>query len=231
MESLHMKRNAARQAIQYVEDGMILGMGTGTTSKEFMLLLAQKIMDGLSVEAVATSVDTENFCKKNNIPLLSIEDVSCIDLSIDGFDEVDFRLRFIKGYGGALLREKIIANASSRVIFIGDESKISNPIGQGILPIEIDQFGIKATISALKKLAFQFGLNEKFLLRRNGSDLFVSDGGNYIIDAYFGFIPDPGFISDALYAIPGVVEHGMFIGMAECAIVGMYDGTCSILKA
>lgn len=230
MEALQMKRNAARQAIQYVEDGMILGMGTGSTAKEFMLLLSQKIGNGLSVQAVATSRDTEDFCKKNNIPLRSIEDVSCIDLSVDGFDEVDYRLRIIKGYGGALLREKIIANLSSRVILIGDESKIVKSLGQGMLPIEIDQFGVRATLAAIKKLAFEFGLDKKLNLRRNGSELFVSDGGNYIIDAYFGFIPDPEFISDALCAIPGVVEHGLFIDMAECAIIGMYDGKCCVLK-
>ncbi|MBY7649938.1 MAG: ribose 5-phosphate isomerase A [Candidatus Liberibacter europaeus] len=230
MEALQMKRNAAGRAMQYVENGMVLGIGTGSTSKEFMLLLSQKIADGLHIQAVATSRDTEDFCKKNHIPLRSIEDVSCIDLSIDGFDEVDSQLHIIKGYGGSLLREKIVANASSRVILIGDESKKVDFLGRGKLPIEIDPFGISATISSLQKMASDMGLKEEFTLRRNGSDLFVSDGGHYIVDAFFGFIYDPQFLSDALHAIPGVIDHGLFICMADSAIIGMSDGTCYVLK-
>ncbi|MBL0849249.1 MAG: ribose-5-phosphate isomerase RpiA [Candidatus Liberibacter ctenarytainae] len=230
MKALQMKRNAARLAIDYVEDGMVLGMGTGSTAKEFMRFLAEKIANGLCVQVVASSKDTEFFCRKNHIPLQSIEDISHIDLCIDGFDEIDPRLRLIKGYGGALLREKIIAHESSRFIVIGDESKRVDFLGQGKLPIEIDPFGIRATMSSLRKIASCFGLKEDLQVRRSGDNLFVSDGGHHIIDAFFGFIPDPKSLSEELYTIPGVVEHGLFIGLVERAIIGTEDGTCSVLE-
>ncbi|ADR52393.1 ribose-5-phosphate isomerase A [Candidatus Liberibacter solanacearum CLso-ZC1] len=230
IDALQMKKNVARLAIQHVDDGMTLGMGTGSTSKEFMILLAEKIANGLHVQVVPSSRDTENFCKKNGILLRSIEDVSSIDLSVDGFDEIDSRLRLIKGYGGAILREKIIANASSRVIVIGDESKRVDFLGRGMLPIEVDPFGMRATISALAELASCLGLKEDFRLRRNGSELFVSDGGHHIVDAFFGFIPDPQLLSEELSNIPGVMEHGLFIDMVDCAIIGMSNGECLVLE-
>ncbi|ACT57527.1 ribose-5-phosphate isomerase RpiA [Candidatus Liberibacter asiaticus] len=230
MDALQMKRNAARRAIQYVVDGMTLGMGTGSTAKEFMILLADKIANGFRVQVIPSSRNTENFCKIHHIPLHSPEDVSSVDLSIDGFDEIDSRLRLIKGYGGALLREKIIAHAASRFIVIGDESKRVDFLGRGMLPIEIDQFGVNKTLSALKEVASCFGLNEELRLRRNGSGLFVSDGGNYIVDAFFGFIPDPQIISGELCNIPGVIEHGLFINMVDCAIIGTSDGECLVLQ-
>ncbi|MEG8099140.1 ribose-5-phosphate isomerase RpiA [Candidatus Liberibacter brunswickensis] len=230
MDALQMKRNAARKAIHYVDDGMILGMGTGSTVKEFMILLAEKIASGFRIQVIPSSRDTEEFCKKHYIPLKSLEDVSFIDLSIDGFDEIDSRLRLIKGYGGALLREKIIAYSSSRFIVIGDESKRVDFLGRGMLPIEVDQFGVSKTISALKEFATCFGLNKKFILRKNGCDLFVSDGGNYIIDAFFGFIPDPQMLSGELCSIPGVIDHGLFFDMVDCAIIGMSYGECLVLN-
>ncbi|AKK20572.1 ribose-5-phosphate isomerase RpiA [Candidatus Liberibacter africanus] len=230
MDTLQMRRIAARLATEYVADGMTLGMGTGRTSKEFMILLSEKIANGFRVQVVPSSKDTEEFCKKNRIPLLSPEDVSSIDLSIDGFDEIDSRLRLIKGYGGALLREKIIAHSSSRFIVIGDESKKVDFLGRGMLPIEVDQFGVSKTISALKELASCFGLNEELRLRKNESGLFISDGGNYIIDAFFGFIPDPQMLSGELCSIPGVIEHGLFVDMVDCAIIGMSNGECLVLQ-
>ncbi|MBA5724377.1 ribose-5-phosphate isomerase RpiA [Candidatus Liberibacter sp.] len=230
MEADQMKKNAARLALQYVDHDMVLGIGTGSTSKEFILLLSQRIADGLRVQGIATSRDTENFCKENRVPLRSIEDVSCIDLTVDGCDETDSRLRLIKGRGGALFYEKIVASISSRMVVIADETKVVEFLGQGSLPIEVSSFGVVSTCFAIKKVASQLGLKEDLCLRRDASDLFISDGGNYIVDAFFGCIPDPEFLSNALHAIPGVIEHGLFLEMAECVVVGKTDGTCEVLN-
>jgi len=214
-----MKIKAAAAALAHVENGMRLGIGTGSTAEEFVRLLAEKVADGFRVEGVPTSERTARLCVELGVPLKSLDELPELDLTIDGADEVDARLTLIKGGGGALLREKIVAAASSRVIVIADESKLVETLGAFALPIEVNIFGLVATRIAIEKTASKLGLSGSLDLRQSGDGNFTTDGGHYIIDASFGRIPDAEALSSQLNAIPGVVEHGLFLNMAALAII------------
>ncbi len=219
-----LKIAAAAAAFEYVEDGMKLGIGTGSTADEFVRLLAKKIADGLSVTGVPTSERTARLCRELNVPLSTLEQMPSLDLTIDGADELDSSLRLIKGGGGALLREKIVATASQKMLVIGDETKLVDTLGAFDLPIEVNRFGIAATTIAIEKQTALLGLAGKITLRQDGEDAFLTDGGHFIVDASFGLIPDPEALSQALLQIPGVVEHGLFIGIANTAILAGANG-------
>lgn len=219
MDARQMKIEAARVALTYVESGMRLGIGTGSTAEEFVRLLAEKVASGLSIEGVPTSERTAKLCNELGVPLKSLDELPELDLTIDGADEVDGALTLIKGGGGALLREKIVAASSARMIVIADESKIVQTLGAFPLPIEVNPFGLASTRILIEKAASRLGLSGALNLRRAGDSTFVTDGGHFILDASFGRIPDAEALSNELNSIPGVVEHGLFINMATLAII------------
>lgn len=219
MDAREMKIKAAAAALEFVEDGMRLGIGTGSTAEEFVRLLAEKVAGGFKVKGVPTSERTARLCLELGVPLKSLDELPELDLTIDGADEVDSALRLVKGGGGALLREKIVAWASTRMVVIADETKLVPTLGKFPLPIEVNPFGLGATRLAVEKVAGRLGLAGEIRLRQSGDGVFVTDGGHYILDASFGLIPDAEALSGALHAIPGVVEHGLFIDIADVAVI------------
>ncbi len=224
MDARQMKIEAARAALAYVESGMRLGIGTGSTAEEFVRLLAEKVASGLVIEGVPTSERTARLCVELGVPLKSLDERPELDLTIDGADEVDGALRLIKGGGGALLREKIVAASSRRMIVIADESKLVQTLGAFALPIEVNPFGLVSTRIQIEKTATRLGLSGALNLRQSEDGNFTTDGGHFIIDASFGRIPDAEALSIALNSIPGVVEHGLFINMATLAIIAGPSG-------
>jgi len=173
---------------------------------------------------VPTSEATARQCLELGIPVKSLDEMPELDLTIDGADEIDASLNLIKGGGGALLREKIVASASSRMIVIADETKVVDQLGAFPLPIEVMPFGLEATRVKIERRTGALGLSGTLNLRRSGDGPFMTDGGHYIIDASFGRIPDAQALSDALNGITGVVEHGLFIDIATLAIVATDSG-------
>jgi ribose 5-phosphate isomerase A len=224
MDAKSLKIDAARAALAYVEDGMKLGIGTGSTAEEFVRLLAERVREGLSIVGVPTSERTAALCRELGVPLATLDEEPALNLTIDGADEIDPALSLIKGGGGALLREKIVAAASARMIVIADRSKLVDTLGRFPLPIEVNRFGLKATELAIRNAAAGLGLNAVPTLRMTDGEPFVTDGGHLIFDASFGRIPDTRALADALHAIPGVVEHGLFLGLADIAIVASDAG-------
>ncbi|QRM55688.1 ribose-5-phosphate isomerase RpiA [Sinorhizobium sp. BG8] len=219
MDAREMKIKAAEAALAHVDDGMRLGIGTGSTAEEFVRLLAEKVAAGLRVQGVPTSERTARLCVELGVPLKSLDELPELDLTIDGADEVDGELRLIKGGGGALLREKIVAAASKTMIVIADETKVVETLGAFKLPIEVNPFGLVATRIAVEKVASRLGLSGEIAVRNSGDGAFMTDGGHYILDASFGRIPDADALANALNYIPGVVEHGLFINLASLAII------------
>lgn len=189
-----------------------------------MRLLAEKVAGGLDIVGVATSERTAALCADLGIPLSTLDEVPHLDLTVDGADEIAPDLTLIKGGGGALLREKIVAAASGRMIVIADESKLVENLGHFPLPIEVSPFGLAATIAAIDKAAERLGLAGQVSVRLADGQRYVTDGGHFIVDASFGLIRDTRALSSALHAIPGVVEHGLFIDLASTAIVAGAGG-------
>jgi ribose 5-phosphate isomerase A len=223
MDARELKIKAAALALDHVTDGMRLGIGTGSTAEEFIRLLAKKTAAGLRVTGVPTSERSATLCRELGVPLATLDELPELDLTIDGTDEIDPDFSLIKGGGGALLREKIVAAASAQMIVIADASKAVAKLGRFALPIEVNPFGLKATTIAVGKAASALGLSGPLGLRMRGAEPFVTDGGHLILDASFGLIPDATALSCALHAIPGVVEHGLFLNMATTAIIAGAD--------
>ncbi|MBV2144468.1 ribose-5-phosphate isomerase RpiA [Falsochrobactrum sp. TDYN1] len=223
-EARKLKIAAAAEALTYVRQGMRLGIGTGSTAEEFVRLLAEKANEGFRIIGVPTSERTAKLCSELGVPLTTLEETPHLDLTVDGADEVNGDLSLIKGGGGALLREKIVAAASDSMIVIADESKVVETLGRFPLPIEVNRFGLGATMRAIELAVSQCGLAGGLILRLKDGAPFVTDGGHYIVDASFGRIPDPKILSTALFAIPGVVEHGLFIGLTQAAVIAGTDG-------
>ena len=219
-----LKHHAAERALDYVTPGMRLGLGTGSTAAKFVDLLGAKVGDGLDVLCVPTSEATHSQADGLGIKLTTLEQTPELDLTVDGADELDGNLRLIKGGGGALLREKIVASASDRMVVIADESKLVQRLGAFPLPVEIVAFGWQATLNKVRALANEYGCEGEISLRGTQADPFITDGGNYILDCAFGAIADPDGLAIALSVLPGVAEHGLFIGIASTAIVAGADG-------
>ena len=219
-----LRRRAAAAALGDVRRGMKLGLGTGRTAEHFIRLLGARVRDGLDVICVPTSVRTADRARAESIRLATLDDEPVLDLVVDGADEIDATLRLIKGGGGALLYEKIVACAAERMIVIGEASKFVKTLGAFPLPIEIVPFGATATRLAIGRSAANIGLGGPITLRQVDNGPFVTDSGNLILDASFGRIPDPDRLARQIDAIPGVVGHGLFIGLATAAIIAGEDG-------
>lgn len=226
-----MKAAAARAALAHVHNGMKLGIGTGSTAEFFITALGEAVGEGLDIVGVPTSEHTAGLCVDMGIPLESLDEVDRLDLTIDGADEIDANLNLIKGGGGALLREKIVAYASNRMIVIADDSKLVDQLGRFSLPIEVTGFGVEATRRAIEAVARKHGAEGGIGVRigRKGETL-MTDGGHLIVDASFGHISDPQALACALNAIPGVVEHGLFLGMADMALVAGDQGVRELVR-
>ena len=215
-----LKRQAAARAVEQVRDGMKLGLGTGSTAKHFVELLGERVRTGLSVVGVPTSEATRADAERCGVPLTTLDAVDRLDLTVDGADEIDPQLALIKGGGGALLREKIVAAASDRMIVIADETKWVEALGRFPLPIEVIPFGLGATRRAIATACAENGVSGEMVMRKAGNGhAFVTDGGHWIIDAHLGRIADAPRLALSLNAIPGVVEHGLFIGLASTAVL------------
>jgi ribose 5-phosphate isomerase A len=225
MNADDQKRAAAARAVEFVQPGMKLGLGTGSTAKHFVDLVGERVKGGLNVICVPTSEATHAQAKSLGIPLTTLDETPALDLTVDGADEIDSQLLLIKGGGGALLREKIVAAASARMIVISDESKMVAALGRFPLPVEVTPFGYTATRQAVEKAIAAIQRPGPLTLRK-GKDghPFVTDGGHWIIDAALERIDDPKAMAHALSGIPGVMEHGLFVGLAHMAIIGGPDG-------
>ncbi len=220
-----MKRRAAAAALELVTPGMRLGLGTGSTAAHFVELLGGKLAQGLKVSCVPTSERTRLQAEKLGIPLFPPESLSELDLTVDGADEFDPELRLIKGGGGALWREKIVAAASKRMIVITDSSKAVARLGRFPLPIEVSAFGYEATRLAISRAAEATGASGAVNRRTDPAGApVISDSGNWIVDCALGVIPKPEELAQRLSAIPGVVEHGLFIGLATAVISASPEG-------
>ena len=208
------KQAAAHASLQFVRDGDIVGLGSGSTASIAVRLLGERVRGGLKIRGVPTSVETQRLAMEVGIPLLTLDDVQQMDVTIDGADEVDPQLELIKGGGGAMLREKIIASASRRMIVVADSSKQVPVLGKFPLPVEVIRFAqavVAARISAL-------GASVSIRKRASGQP-YVTDEGHHILDCRFGQIADPERLAHELDSMPGVVEHGLFIGLATVALI------------
>jgi ribose 5-phosphate isomerase A len=217
------KINAAGAALEYVSDGMTVGLGSGSTAEVFVQLLGERVRGGLSIIGVPTSEQTAQLATEVGIALKPIDHVDRIHVTVDGADEVDGRFQLIKGGGGCLLREKIIAHASDLMVVIIDETKLKEQLGDFPLPVEVDPFAFTITAKKIFDALRATGIARgEVNLRRRGDGLepFITDGGHYILDCACKAIPDAPGLADRLVHIPGVVEHGLFIGLARVVIVG-----------
>lgn len=217
---------AAFHATSLIENDMKIGLGTGSTAFWFVVLLARKVqMEGLKLVCTTTSSQTQQLASIYELPLISLDEMLRPDIVIDGADEVDKNLNLIKGGGGALLQEKIVASAADRMVVIADEGKYVNQLGKFHLPVEIVRFGWRATRNHLRELFQTEGMgNVELEVRKRGLEPFISDEGHYIIDCYLKNIPDAESLDRDLNAIPGVVENGLFINMADGVILGTDSG-------
>lgn len=225
------KRLAAERAAEDVQPGMKLGIGTGSTAEHFVRALGARVRAGLDVVGVPTSERTRALAEAEGIKLATLDELPELDLTIDGADEIDPALTLVKGGGGALLREKIVAAASRSMIVIADASKLVDQLGAFPLPIEVNPFGLGATIKAVESCFARNGLQGKLVLRGGSEHPFVTDGGHYILDAHLGRIADAAKLANDLVAIPGVVEHGLFLGLAAKAYVAGEQGVVTVEPA
>jgi ribose 5-phosphate isomerase A len=225
MNTEAQKRAAAARAVEFVHPGMRLGLGTGSTAKHFVELVGERVRAGLDIVAVPTSEATRADAEHWGIPLTTLDKTPELDLTVDGADEIAPDLSLIKGGGGALLREKIVAAASARMIVIADQSKWVAMLGSFPLPIEVIPFGFTATRRALEKVFAAMGRSGSLTLRqgKNGH-AFVTDGGHWIFDAALDRIDDPRSMAHAVASVPGVMEHGLFVDLAHTAIICGPDG-------
>lgn len=219
MSGPDLRRAAAEVAVGLVTPGMRLGIGTGSTANVFVELLGERVRAGLDVVGVPTSEATRVAAEAAGIRLATLEEMPELDLTIDGADEIDAAIRLVKGGGGALLREKIVAFASRRMVVIADGAKRVDTLGAFPLPVEVNAFGLGATRRAVAAALRASGCTGEIVLRARDGAPFVTDGGHHILDAHLGRIPDPEALSAALWAVPGVVEHGLFLGLATGAIL------------
>ncbi len=219
------KRAAAEAALEYIKPGMKLGLGTGSTAEHFVRALSIRVQAGLKIVAVATSERTAELARELGIEVAELGAVRHLDMTIDGADEIGPGLNLIKGGGGALLREKIVASASDRMIVIADGAKVVETLGRFPLPVEIVPFAYSITMERIAEAVARCGCAQNLMHLRGGEGhAFKTDGGNYIADCSAQTIPDPERLARALEGIPGVVDHGLFISLASLALVGSQSG-------
>ncbi len=220
-----MKRAAAEAALAHVSHGFRLGLGTGSTAAHFVDLLGERVRGGLDVLGVPTSERTRTQAERLGIPLSTLDETPELDLTVDGADEFDSALRLIKGGGGALLREKIVAAASKRMFVIADATKEVGTLGAFPLPVEVDRFGARSTRLHIERVARGLGLVGAITQRMSAPETpCLTDGGHYIYDCAFGAIDAPEALAERLSAIPGVVDHGLFIGLATAIFIAGAGG-------
>ena len=220
-----LKRQAAAMALATLQPGMRLGLGTGSTARHFVDLLGERVAQGFDCICVPTSEVTATQARSLNIPLSDLDTLDRLDVTIDGADEIDPQLNLIKGAGGALLREKIVAAASDAMIVIADASKLVETLGRFPLPIEVNRFGLGATQRAIAQIMAAHDATGELRLRETApGTAYVTDGGHLIIDASFGRISQPEALSRDLLDIAGVVQHGLFLKMCKTAYVATPDG-------
>jgi ribose 5-phosphate isomerase A len=222
---MNPKKLAAEKAVEFVEDGMIIGLGTGSTAYWAIQKIAQRINEGLRIQAVASSRNSEDLANKLGIPLVPFSDIDILDITIDGADEVDNNLNLIKGGGGALLREKILAMNSKKFIVIIDESKRVENLGHFPLPVEIVKFASNFTISKLRELKCDLRV------RMINDKEYITDNGNLIVDCNFEKILEPIELNKHINLIPGVVDNGLFTQMAISVVVGYNNGITKIIDS
>lgn len=226
-----LKREAAAQAVAEVTEGMRLGLGTGSTARHFVDLLGERVAAGLNVICVPTSEATAKQARELGIPLSDLDMLDRLDLTVDGADELDDALNLIKGGGGALLREKIVAASSDAMVVIADGSKCVETLGRFPLPVEVNRFGLGATRRAVGLVMERQGAEGALTLRGEAAGSpFVTDGGHLILDALFGRISDPEALSRDLLDIPGVVQHGLFLKLCRKAYVATPNGVETLLS-
>ena len=211
------KQRAAEAAVEYVKDGMIIGLGTGSTTEFAIKKIGEKVRNGLAIRGIPTSVVTKKRAEEEAIPLIDFSKTMYIDLTIDGADEIDLKLNMIKGGGGALLREKIVASSAKRYLIIIDSSKKVDVLGAFPLPVEVIPFGWQVVFGKLESM------NANPKLRSPKGKIFVTDENNYILDCSFKNIEDPSQLEKELNNIPGIVENGLFTGMCNRMIMGKGD--------
>ncbi len=228
MSAEDQKRRAALRALDDVQNGMRLGLGSGSTAAHFVDVLAESVAQGLDVICVPTSEATAGQARAGGISLTTLDEMPELDLTVDGTDEFDDTLTLIKGGGGAHLREKIVALASKQLTIIADASKHVKTLGKFALPVEVVPFGARVTVARLERVAREFGCQGPITQRTKNGEVFFSDGGHLIYDCAFGEIADAASLGVALNAIPGVVEHGLFVSIATKVIVGTDDDTIVI---
>ncbi|MGA2235779.1 MAG: ribose-5-phosphate isomerase RpiA [Terriglobales bacterium] len=212
------KEAVGRAAAKLVRDGDVVGLGTGSTAYFAVIALGERVKAGLKIIGIPTSVQTGDLARQLGIPLTTLDERPEIDITIDGADEVDPKLNLIKGGGGALLREKVVASASKKMVVVADSSKVVPALGKFPLPVEIISFARTVVENKIAAL----GASPKLRAKADGSP-FITDNGNQILDCSFGKIADPAALALALSNIPGIVEHGLFIGLATIALVGRGD--------
>ena len=225
------KKAAAAAAVDLVRDGQKLGLGTGSTANHFIDLLGERIKrDGIKVQAVPTSKQSHERATRAGIPLTTLEQHPVLDLTVDGADEFDGRFNLIKGGGGALLLEKIVASSSRYMFVVADETKKVATLGKFPLPIEVIPFGFKATAWKIERALELAGLKAKLTVRLKDGKPFQTDAGHIIIDAAIGRIPDPERLNGMLKSLPGVVDHGLFVGICGRVLLGTKDGVKTLDK-
>jgi ribose 5-phosphate isomerase A len=225
-----LKRAVAAKALDYVQDGMKLGLGSGSTAEMFVEMLAPRIRGGEKLLCVPTSEKTAALARKLGFTLAALDDLAPLDLTVDGADETDRNLDLIKGGGGMLLREKIVAAASRQMVVIADESKMVPRLGKFPLPIEVVEFGHKSICTRLSAALAAAGYaNAPMTLRQRDGATFKTDSGNVIYDCAFGAIQNASKLAAAISAVPGVVEHGLFIGMATTLLIAA-DGEIEVIN-
>jgi ribose 5-phosphate isomerase A len=225
------KKAAAAQAIEsFLKDGMTIGLGSGTTSRWFVRILGERVAKGLQVIGVPSSKSTGQLAEEVGVQLADLNEVGQLDLTIDGADEIDGKGRMIKGGGANLLWEKIVACASKKMVCIVDESKLVERLGRFPLPVEVIPFAWRSTERHLRKLLEQEGFGAVQIEMRGGLEKpLITDSGHYLLDCHLGQIPDPENLATKLKLIPGVVEHGLFIGIATDAVAGRASGHTEVL--
>jgi len=227
-DSVALKRAAAAKALEFVTPGMKLGLGTGSTAEAFLDLLGPRVRGGFNIIGVATSERTAQKARALGISLAKLEEAAPLDLTIDGADEADRNLDLIKGAGGALLREKIVAASSKQMIVIADETKLVPRLGQFPLPVEVSEFGHVTTASRLRIALAELGY-QKLTITLRGNANFRTDGGNVIYDCALGAITGAAKLAARLSSIPGVLEHGLFVGMASKLLIA-HPGEVEVIE-